>query len=261
MKYKYHKLKKWFNKYTEKFNKGSIKKQENINLKITHSKRVSKNMEEIIEGFEMSENERYLAKIIALFHDIGRFKQYEKYNTFSDYKSDDHGIIGVKVIKKNNLINDIKKDYQDIIYKAIKNHNNAKLNLNNFKNDKELLYAKLIRDADKLDIWNIFMDKYKNENENNYLINLSYNPKINDEIYNKVLNRESIKYNKLETVNELKLMQMSWVYDINFKKSLEIIEKRNYIKTIYNSMDKSEKADKIYNNIKDFIENEKSCTL
>ena len=256
MKNKYHELKKWFNEYTEKFNKGSKEKKKNINLKITHSKRVSENMEEIIEDFEMSEYERYLAKIIALYHDIGRFKQYEEYNTFSDYKSDDHGIIGVNVIKENHLINDIKKDYQDIIYKAIKNHNNAKLNLNNFTNDKELFYAKLIRDADKLDIWNIFMKKYKNEDENNYLINLSYNPKISDEIYNKVLNRESIKYNKLKTVNELKLMQMSWVYDINFKKTLEIIEKRNYIKTIYNSMDKSEKADKIHNNIKQFIENE-----
>mgnify|MGYP006293567389 CR=1 FL=1 len=49
---------------------------------------------------------------------------------------------------------------------------------------------------------------------------------------------------------ELKLMQMSWVYDINFKK--------NYIKTIYNSMDKREKVNEVYNNIKEFIENEKS---
>ena len=46
-----------------------------------------------------------LAEIMALFHDIGRFEQYKQYRTFSDYRSEDHAALGVKVIKANRILN------------------------------------------------------------------------------------------------------------------------------------------------------------
>lgn len=255
MKNKYNELKTFFNKYTEKFVMDNKEDQENINLKIEHSKRVVKNMEEILVNYDLEEEKYYLAKIIALFHDIGRFKQYEEYNTFSDFKSLDHGKLGVKVIRENNLLNDFNKNFKNIVYKAIEHHNNCNLDKNNFSNDEELFYAKLIRDADKLDIFNIFMEKYLNDNEKNYIINLKHNSKITNEIYNKVLNKEKMKYDKLETVNDLKLMHLSWIYDINFPQTLEIIKKKNYIEIIYNSIKKNKRIEIIHNDVSNYINN------
>ena len=201
----------------------------------------------------MSEEEKYLAKIIALYHDIGRFKQYQEYQTFSDYKSKDHGSLGVEVIKENKLVEDLKQDYQNIIYKAIEQHNKAVIDQDYFASEKEILFAKLIRDADKLDIFNIFVERYENGSQKDFIIKLSTDPKISDEVYEKVLNKEAINYDKLETLNDLKMMQLSWVYDINFDKTIEIIKDRKYIDTIYNSMKKTEEVEHVYNEIKSYM--------
>ncbi|MGM0500510.1 MAG: HD domain-containing protein [Bacillota bacterium] len=250
---KYQELKKFFDSYTAEFNLAKEKDQKNIQLKIDHSKRVTKDMEEIIAGMSLTTEEKYLAKIIALYHDIGRFKQYKQYKTFSDYKSEDHGQLGVEVIKENNLIEDLTKNEQHIIYKAIDQHNKAELNLEILSNEQELLFARLIRDADKLDIFNIFVERYKTKSQKDYIIKLSAEPEINEEIYNKTLKKESVNYDKLKTINDLKVMQLGWIYDINFKESLEIIKAREYIEVIYNSMEQSKKADQIYQQLKEYI--------
>jgi len=253
MRDKYKRLEKWFNSYTEKFSMENQKDQKNIKLKIDHSKRVVKDMKEIIEGFKIPEEEKYLAKIIALYHDIGRFKQYQEYQTFSDYKSKDHGNLGVEVIKENGLIVDLDKDYQNIIYKAIEQHNKAVIDKDYFDNEKEILFAKLIRDADKLDIFNIFVQRYENDSQEDFIIKLSTDPKISDEVYEKVINKEAINYDKLKTLNDLKLMQLSWIYDINFDKTIEIIKDRKYIDTIYSSMEKTKEVEHVYKEITDYM--------
>lgn len=253
MQKKYQELKEWFDFYTDQFKLKKEKDQKNITLKIEHSKRVAEDMTEIITEMKITEEEKHLAKIIALYHDIGRFKQYQKYKTFSDYKSEDHGRLGVEVIKENKLLDELDQDYRDIIYKAVEAHNNADLEEDYFKNKQELFFAKLIRDADKLDIFNIFVERYKTGSQKDYVIKLSTEPKINDKIYNKVLKRESINYDKLETINDLKAMQLGWIYDINFRETIDIIKDRGYIEIIHDSMDQSEKAEHIYQQVKEYM--------
>jgi putative nucleotidyltransferase with HDIG domain len=253
MKDKYLKLKKWFDSYTKDFVMKNEKDQKNINLKIDHSRRVTKDMEEIIENFRLSEDEKYLARIIALYHDIGRFKQYKEYQTFSDYKSEDHGSLGAEVIKENKLIDDLSQDYQKIIYKAIEQHNKADIDKDYFDNEKEIFFAELIRDADKLDIFNIFVNRYQKGDQEDFIIKLSTEDRITDEVYDKVLKKESINYDKLETLNDLKMMQLTWIYDINFAETIEIIKKRGYIETIYNSMGENKKTEHVYQEIKSYL--------
>lgn len=254
MKDKFLELKKFFDLYTAEFDLEKEKDQKNIQLKIDHSKRVVENMEEIIREMSLNKEEKYLAKIIALFHDIGRFKQYKKYRTFSDYKSEDHSQLGIELIKENELIDDLNQDQQNMIFKAIKQHNKADLNLNLLNNEQEIFFARLIRDADKLDIFNIFAERYKNKSQEDYIIKLSTKAEINNKIYNKVLKKESINYDKLETIADLKAMQLGWIFDINFKETIEIIKEREYIEIIYNSMEQTKQADKIYQEIKSYIQ-------
>lgn len=250
MKRKYLSLRDFFISYVNQFKMEGTEDQENIDLKIKHSYRVCEEMENIIEDFELNEEEFYLAKIIALFHDIGRFKQYKEYKTFSDYKSEDHGELGVQVLEENGLMADFSPEHQKIVISAIRLHNNPKL-----PNDNDLFFAKLIRDADKLDIFNLFKEKYEKEDEETELIKLDHRPEISDHIYQKLKNKKLIKYDSLETVNDLKLMQMTWIYDINFTKTLEIIEKRKYLDTIYNSMPANIKSKEIYEMVKNEMEN------
>lgn len=249
----YQKLDEWFNFYTAQFKLEKEKDQKNINLKIDHSRRVAQDMAEIIKEMKITEEEKYLARIIALYHDIGRFKQYQKYKTFSDYKSEDHGTLGVEVIKENQLLNELDQDSRNIVYKAVEQHNKADLKEEYFNNQKELFFAELIRDADKLDIFNIFISRYKKRSQKDYVIKLSNEARINDEIYNKVLRKESINYDNLETINDLKVMQLGWIYDINFRETIKIIKDRAYIEVIHDSMEYSERAEEIYQRVKEYL--------
>ena len=149
----------WFNNYVKNFySEGLIKLQENIKHKEEHTLRVCKNIVLIGKSIDLERNELYLAETIALFHDIGRFKQFKTYGTFDDRKSENHAALGVKILKETRLLSCLSECEQNLICNAVEYHNLPKLPDN--ESPDCLLFSKLIRDADKLDIWNIFVYIY-----------------------------------------------------------------------------------------------------
>ena len=140
------KAKKEFLKYTENYDLTN----ENINRKQGHSIRVMNISKQIATELNLTEEQIQIAALIGLLHDIARFEQYTQYQTYNDNRSFDHGDYGVEILDK-----DIRKyietdKYDKIIKVAIKNHN--KFEIEEGLNEEELLFSKLIRDADKIDI-------------------------------------------------------------------------------------------------------------
>ena len=136
-----------FIKYTEKYDLNN----ENIERKQKHSIRVMKISKKIAEGLNLTQEEVDIATLIGLLHDIARFEQYTKYHTFKDSESVDHGELGVEILNR-----DIRKyietdQYDEIIKLAVKNHNKYKIQED--LNLKQKLFAQIIRDADKIDIF------------------------------------------------------------------------------------------------------------
>ncbi|MBO7079956.1 MAG: HD domain-containing protein, partial [Bacilli bacterium] len=160
-----------FIEYTNNY----LKYGDMIKLKINHTLRVVDLCERIAKSLNLTEEEIYISKIIGLLHDIGRFEQWKQYNTFRDQSSVDHGDYGVEILKKDNFIRKFIKDdsYDDIILKSIKYHN--KLYLPNDFDEKTETFAKLIRDADKIDVLYLFASK---EFERDFDVD-----KINQNIY------------------------------------------------------------------------------
>ncbi len=243
-------LKDWFDNYTSGFYVNEEENEE-IDLKYKHSYRVYRNINKLANNIGLSSDEIIIADIIGLFHDLGRFEQYKSYKTFSDSESLDHGQLSVKILKENNLLEKLTPRIQEIIYQAILNHN--KLNISDEINDKTLMFCKLIRDADKLDIWSIFARRYHN-GEDNDKINLELTDKsgITTEIYQRVLDGKPVKYSSLKTVDDFKLIQMGWAYDLNFKESLIMLKERQFLDKIYQSMESKEAKD-VYDKINTYI--------
>ena len=138
-----------FDKYVLQFNPNNKK----IKLKIDHIKRVAKMSKKIAQELNLNDEQIKLSEIIGLFHDIGRFRQAQLYDTFNDRMSVNHAELSVEVLFDENVINNfnIEKKYENIIRLAVLNHNKNKIDDN--LNNEELLFAKIIRDADKLDIY------------------------------------------------------------------------------------------------------------
>ena len=219
------KAKQVFKEYIKNYNPEDGK----IKIKIAHIERVSQIAKKLAEELGLEEEDIKLAELIGLLHDIGRFEQIKVYNTFLDKDSIDHGEYAIKVLYKDGLIKkflDTDK-YDNIIKKSILNHNQAKIEKG--LSERENLHSKIIRDADKMDIFYVLTTGDKKE----LYGELEYE-KITDNIYEQFLNDKLINYNDLKTNVDLLVAQFTYVYDFNFKQSIDIIKENQYVEKLYN---------------------------
>ena len=69
------------------YTKDYINLSDKCVLKINHTLRVVKRCEEIAESLDLSKHDIELAKLCGLLHDIGRFEQWKRYETYYDEKN------------------------------------------------------------------------------------------------------------------------------------------------------------------------------
>lgn len=226
-------LKEWFGNYVTSFSSDDPVIRENMDLKAGHTERVCEAILDIGGTLDLSEKDLCIAEISALLHDIGRFEQYSKYRTFSDHRSEDHAELGVKVIKENRLLNDLHPEISDIIIRAVGLHNRA--SLPEGEGERCLFFLKLLRDADKVDIWRVVTDYYKNKGNNrNQTIELDLpdTEDVSEPIYNALMQGRLAQMADLRTLNDFKLLQIGWVYDLNFSRTFQIVRENKYIEKI-----------------------------
>lgn len=247
-------LKEFLEKYDDKNTLG-------FKLKVVHTYHVADNAKLIATKLKLSEEDILLAQLIGLLHDIGRFEELNFFKKF-DSVHFDHAEYGVKMLFEDNLIREFIEDksYDDIIKIAIKNHN--KLNIENELNEKCLLHSKIIRDADKLDnfrikkeekIEEIFPGKVNNQEE----LENSY---ISDKVYETIKNKKCVDIHDRETILDYWLCVLAFIFDLNFKETLEIVKENNYINILidrfqYKNIDTQKQMEEIRKILNNFIDN------
>ena len=223
-------IKKAQNEFLE-YTKNYDLEDENIKRKQGHSLRVMAISKKIAEKLKLNKEKIELATLIGLLHDIARFRQYTEYQTFKDAWSFDHGDVAVEILEKDDYLRKFieTNKYDDIIKLAIKNHN--KFAIEDGLTDEQNKFAKLIRDADKLDIFFIASEVlWKNEREE--MENSIINPEIRQTL-NEQSMIENNKHKKIEYADSI-LRMLGYIFDVNFKSSFEIIEQEKYIDRMVN---------------------------
>ena len=231
---KFEKLKTWVNKYIDSFYCDDDFINANIELKQAHTARVCDEMLYLTNSLSFEPHQEIVAQAISLLHDIGRFEQFQKYRTYSDCRSINHNELGLKIIAEHNLLEDINPDDKNIIEKAIEYHSLKEIPEN--IDTKVELYSKLIRDADKLDIYYVvikYYNQYINDPDSFRLqLELPDVPQYSSELVCSLLKGEKFDYKKLKSWNDMKLLQLGWVYDMNFPATFTRLKEREYIQQI-----------------------------
>ena len=245
------KAQKEFIKYTEKYDLSDV----NIKRKQEHSIRVMKISKRIAEGMKLTQEEIDIATLIGLLHDIARFEQYTKYHTFKDAESIDHGDLGAEILKK-----DIKKyietdEYDELIQLAVKNHNKYKIQEG--LTQKQEMFAKIIRDADKLDILYESTCMFWKGREN-----LVEESKITPEIIEEFKRNESVDIRYRKTPIDEIVSVVAFIFDINYPATFEIIDKDEVVETIFKRFnfkdeETKEKMREIRKELKEYINKNK----
>ena len=247
-------FKTWFAEYTKTFQSGNPEDQQNIHLKEAHTRRVCKEILDIGNSLGLNGDDLCVAEVMALFHDIGRFEQYARYGTFVDLKSEDHAVLGVKVLRKTGVLNMVDQSTADLILRGIAYHNRAFLPKD--ESERCLFFAKLLRDADKLDIWRVITDYYqrKKEDRNGVIeLGLPDTPEISSEVCADLMAKRIVNVGYLKTLNDFKLLQMGWIFDVNFSRTFELIQERHYLEMIHDTLPQTKKVTEIYLTVQSYL--------
>lgn len=246
-----------FKKFLEKYND---KNELGFNLKVVHTYHVVNNAKIIATNLNLKEEDINLAELIALLHDIGRFEELNFLKSFDSVKFD-HASYGVKMLFEDNLIRNFIDDdsYDEIIKVAIDNH--SRLSIQDGLDERCLLHAKIIRDADKLDnfrvkkeekIEAIFPGKVKNKEE-------LENSTISDKVFETVKQNKCVDIHDRVTILDYWICVLAFIFDLNFKESYQIVKDNDYINILidrfnYNDLETKSRMEEIRNIINNYID-------
>nr|MBO6295406.1 HD domain-containing protein [Schwartzia sp. (in: firmicutes)] len=201
-------------------------------LKEAHTGRVQKIIRELAIHLGLNEEDVALAEIMGLLHDVGRFRQFTVYRTFKDHLSEDHATAGLKLMEEYRLLDGLLPWEQSLVRFAVERHN--KKAIGSAPDACHLGYAKMLRDADKLDIYHVLEPFLPSEDGSG----------VSPNFIEKFVEGVQCDYTMVGTEDDKKLVRLMWAYDIYFSWTLKRIEERGYLEKLIHCLPKGEKVEK-----------------
>jgi len=199
-------------------------------LKLEHSIRVSADARAIAEGMSWSTEEVNLTEAVGLFHDTARFPQFQKYQSFSDVDTVDHGDLGFQTIIEEGLLDGLADEPCTLILHSVQHHN--KKHLPEELSAQEEKHLRLIRDADRLDIfyvcWHAIHTGHIHEHPE-MAMGIDFNGPPTDAVIDQFERGEAIDYRNLNSMVDRFVLQLSWIHDLSYDATKRIVRERGIL--------------------------------
>jgi hypothetical protein len=225
-------FKDWFKKYVALYYDLPGDGVRPILLKEQHTKRTCKEIVLLGRESGLNDEDLLLAETAALFHDIGRFPQWKNYSTFIDSASQDHALLGLEVISQHEILMDLTAEERELIQVAIRHHNLRKLPLS--LSPRQDFFSRLLRDADKLDIWRLVITEL--EGHGNLVETLEglipTSNSFNHGIVTELMERKVPDFSSVRNRNDMILLRLGWVFDLNLPMSCRQVLERHYVERL-----------------------------
>ncbi|MDO5134769.1 MAG: HD domain-containing protein [Eubacteriales bacterium] len=263
-----------FEEYLEEYDR----QDEKIRLKIVHTYGVVACAGEIGKRMGLSREDGCLGKIIALLHDIGRFEQIRRFDSFLP-DTMDHAAYGAALLfgdmaavygagekgmevlcREPPMIRRFvrEREYDRIICQAIAFHSH--LALPPITDPGALLHARLIRDADKLDNCRVKLQE-RIETMLGMSVQEAGRGKISPQVWEACQRETSVLSAHRRTGVDYWVSYIAQYYDVNFPQTWEIIREEDYIRRIaerlqYEDPDTREKIERLIQGVESRMERE-----
>lgn len=245
----------WFRAYAQGFCGEDGREWEACALKRRHTFRVMGEIGVLGKSLGLNHKDMNLARIMALFHDVGRFVQYARFKTFVDALSADHGHLGVEIIQEEGILLDLSEKDRNLILYCVEWHNKKEVPPD--ATARENFFLRLLRDADKLDIWRVVTAHYNGRGEaprETVELGLPGNRTISSQVHADIMAGGIINSLDLKTAPDFMALQMGWVFDLNFYNSFELLHKRAYLEKIAQALPPSREARQIYQKVRSYLD-------
>lgn len=226
-------LGRWFDAYVNEFLDGDERSVSMLELKRKHSVLVAGHCRDIAAGLGWPPEDVIVSEAMGILHDIARFSQFAEYGTFQDAVSINHGERGCEIAAGLELVSGLPPDRRKQLLDGIRHHNARSIPAS--IDASSLPYLKLIRDADKLDIYRIMSETLASSGLARHLtsaLQVEGTDTITAAALADIRARTSVDNSHITSAGDFLLMQLSWVYDINYPQALRLLRESGIIDRI-----------------------------
>lgn len=234
-------FRRWFKEYVQTFYTDDADIQAHVRLKEDHTDRVCKRMGDLASSLNLSAEQKGLAELVALFHDVGRFKQYTLYRTFNDFRSEDHACMGVRILRESGALSGLTGSHQLLIQKAVRYHNGREIP----DDSAESVYmARMIRDADKIDILTMITS---DDEQFRILPSPEFGgmDQVSPGTAEAILQGQVSRFEQIRTEADQMLFRMSWLLDMNFPWTFRTVREEGFIEIMAEKLPQTDRVRRV----------------
>jgi len=117
-------------------------------------------------------------------------------------------------------------------------------------------FLQLLRDADKLDIWRVFIENFQQPVEKrSAVVELGFpnEPHCSQDVLEMVARRELVPLSSVRTLSDFKFVQLSWVFDLTFTESYRIVAERDIVRQLAKTLPEGEGVQQAVGTILGFV--------
>lgn len=240
----------WFDNYVSGYLSGNPDDDHHIDLKKRHSLGVLQEAQAITASLSLSNGLAQAAHLGALYHDLGRFYQYQRYKTFRDDLSFNHAYLGIHALRAATGMPGLDTIATALVRGCVVLHNRRVLPV---RLDRDLDTAvRIVRDSDKLDIIRIMLEYLRPGGSRSDVVTLHavdepdrYTPELVEEIGQGRIG----DYRRMRFVNDFNLLLLSWVYDLNFPAARRAYRDRGHVESLFGLLPKTPELTRLKNRI------------
>ena len=243
-------VKERFASYTRGYDPEDTK----IALKIAHTYRVADYCEQIARSIGLADDEVEFAWLSGMLHDIGRFEQVKRYNTFLDSQSVDHAEFGADLLfGENGFIGDYIDDrsWDPMLEIVIRQHN--KYRMDAAISGKTLVFCNILRDADKVDIFRVNVETPMEEIYN-VSSDVLFSSGVSEKVMEQVRERHAINRDIMNSPAEHLIGHIALTFELVYEKSREIAKEQGYLYKMFDFPTRNESTKKALTEIRSLID-------
>ncbi len=218
----------WFGQYVDRFLTGDAAHDAHIELKREHSLLVLGNariiVAEAVAAGSMDVVSARAALLGALYHDVGRFMQYRRWQTFSDARSTNHGLLGGRVLNSERPLHDESPAVRHLAACAVVLHNRFAIPAGVSSRVRQV--TRVVRDADKLDIFRVLAAHVQPGAPRDDVVVMhlpevqgTWSPAVLDAVRNGGL----ASYADMRCLNDFRILLCGWCFDLGFAASRRLL--------------------------------------
>ena len=223
----------WFEKYVDGFCPSSSGLPSPLFLKRVHTRAVASNARLIACELDWSEEDIRMSEALGWLHDVGRFAQFAEFGHFHDAASVDHGLRGFEITAASGVLNSLSSPRREAILESIRHHN-AK-DIPPTPAPLTLRFLKLIRDADKLDIYRVVIDELR-KNRFRELSKIwphvRLDGPVNPDLLKEIQTRRNVDLIHVKSLADFLVLQAHWIYDLHYAPTRKQVRQRRILESL-----------------------------